>query len=417
MASNKPGRGSIERISRRELLRTSILATGISAASTSVIADALTTPQSMLQPGTAFTPYGAPAPSQSDVTRILPPPSAYPLAGSSRTPLERLEGTITPNGLHFERHHNGVPDIDPEHHDLIIHGLLRRPLKFSRATLLRYPMESHLRFIECGGNSGANSRPEPPQMSAGAIHGLVSQAEWTGVRLALLLEEAGIDPSAAWIIAEGADGSAMTRSVPLKKCLEDAMIALFQNGEALRPEQGFPMRLLLPGFEGNMQVKWLHRLKLTSSPAQTRFETATYTDLLPDGRAQQFVFETRVKSVILKPSFGMTPLQPGQHEISGIAWSHGEVARLEISTDSGKNWQPASLDGAGKAHALRRFRLPWHWDGAPCVLMSRATNDAGDVQPFHSTLVSSRAAGQRYHFNAIQSWAIDAAGVISNVYV
>jgi sulfane dehydrogenase subunit SoxC len=166
-----------------------------------------------------------------------------------------------------------------------------------------------------------------------------------------------------------------------------------------------------------MQVKWLHRLKLTATPAQTRFETATYTDLLPDGRAQQFVFQTRVKSVILKPSFGMARLQPGPHEISGIAWSHGEVTRVEVSSDRGKSWREAVLDGPGKAHALRRFRLPWRWDGAACVLMSRATNDAGDVQPLHSALVASRAPGQRYHFNAIQSWAIDASGAISNVYV
>ena len=193
-----------------------------------------------------------------------------------------LEGTITPAGLHFERHHNGVPDIDPGQHELFIHGMVKRPLAFSLDALMRYPMETHIRFVECAGNSGAFSQPQPQQMTAGELNGLLSCSEWTGVRLSTLLAEAGVTKEAKWVIAEGADAAAMSRSIPLEKCMDDAMIALYQNGEAIRPEQGFPMRLLLPGFEGNMNVKWLRRLNVTDAPVDARDETSHYTELMPE---------------------------------------------------------------------------------------------------------------------------------------
>ena len=214
-------------------------------------------------------------------------------AGASFTPLQSLNGTLTPNGLHFERHHNGVPDIDPARHRLLIHGLVRKPLAFDVAALTRYPMVSRTCFIECAGNSSRNTLPKAQDVACGAIHGLVSCSEWTGVPLAVLLNEAGVNADAGWLLAEGADSASMSRSIPLTKALDDALIALYQNGERLRPEQGYPLRLLLPGWEGNMNVKWLHRIKLTDGPTHTKDETSKYTDLMRDGKARQFTYRTR----------------------------------------------------------------------------------------------------------------------------
>jgi sulfane dehydrogenase subunit SoxC len=223
--------------------------------------------------------------------------------------------------LHFERHHNGVPDIDPAKHELFIHGMVKQPLAFSLEALMRYPMETRVYFVECAGNSGAFSSPQPPQVTSGELNGLLSCSEWTGVRLSILLADVGIAKEAKWIIAEGADAAAMSRSIPLEKCMDDAMIALYQNGEAIRPEQGFPMRLLLPGFEGNMNVKWLRRLNVVDAPVNARDETSHYTELMPGGKARQFMFLQGAKSAIIKPSFGMTMKGPGLYEISGLAWS------------------------------------------------------------------------------------------------
>src|SRR5215831_19928142 len=225
-------------------------------------------PPWMKTPGQPFRGYGQPAKYEGEVKRVFYQPykDIAPGAGSSMTPLHQLQGTITPNGLHFERHHSGVPDIDPAKHALLIHGLVRRPLQFSVEALLRYPTVSRISFLECSGTSFPNIAAEPPQKSCGAIHGLISCSEWTGVSLAVLLDEAGVDPKGKWMVAEGADAAAMNRSIPIEKALDDAMIALYQNGERLRPEQGYPMRLLVPGYEGNMNVKWLHRIKLIEEP-------------------------------------------------------------------------------------------------------------------------------------------------------
>jgi sulfane dehydrogenase subunit SoxC len=370
----------------------------------------------MTHPGRPFSTYGAPS-AREPLARLVPSLPGRPGTGSSRTPLERLEGVVTPNGLHFERHHNGVPDIDPERHRLAIHGLVRRPLAFSRAALDRYPKVSQLRFIECAGNSGGLTAKDAPQASAGALHGLLSCAEWTGVPLSTLLDECGVQPGAAWVIAEGADASGLSRSVPLSKCLDDAIIALYQNGEPLRPEQGYPMRLLLPGYEGNISIKWLRRLKVVAEPGYTKDETSRYTELMPDGKARIFTLPIGVKSVILRPSFGLTLSGPGLYEISGLAWSGaGRIRKVEVSADGGRSWAPAALDGPVLSKSLTRFRSPWMWNGAPAVLMSRATDEGGERQPTREAWVAQYAPGQPYHYNAINSWGVDAAGQVRTLY-
>jgi sulfane dehydrogenase subunit SoxC len=409
-------------IDRRALLRSALFSAGIAAASAgnaraddSVGVDA---PDWMKTPGKPFSAYGTPSKWQEKVQRIIANPPGRPGTGVSRTPLHLLEGTITPAGLHFERHHNGVPDIDPARHELFIHGMVKRPLAFSLETLMRYPMETRIRFVECAGNSGAFSAAQPPQITAGELNGLISCSEWTGVRLATLLGEAEVNnKEAKWVIAEGADAAAMSRSIPLEKCMDDAMIALYQNGEAIRPEQGFPMRLLLPGFEGNMNVKWLRRLNVTDAPVDARDETSHYTELMPTGKARQFMFLQGAKSALLKPSLGMTMKGPGLYEVSGLAWSGaGRISKVEISADGGQTWALAALTDPVLSKALTRFRLPWKWDGRPSTLMSRATDGTGSTQPTRASWIAQYAPGQGYHFNGIQSWSIEADGTVKNVY-
>src|SRR3984885_9793522 len=260
--------------------------------------------------------------------------------------------------------------------------MVKRPMAFSLDALMRYPMETHIRFIECAGNSGAFSSAQPLQITAGELNGLLSCSEWTGVRLSTLLAEAGVTKEAKWAIAEGADAAAMSRSIPLEKCRDDAMVALFQNGEAIRPEQGFPMRLLLPGFEGNMNVKWLRRLNLIDVPVDARDETSHYTELMPSGKARQFMFAQGAKSAIMKPSFGMAMKGPGLYEISGLAWSGaGRVSKVEVSAEVEKTWGLAHFSGPIFPKALTLFRLPWKWDGQPATLVSRATDETGGTQP------------------------------------
>jgi sulfane dehydrogenase subunit SoxC len=376
-------------------------------------------PRWMQTPGAPMRGYGQPSRFEEPVKRFVAQPYAVaPGTGPSFTPLESLNGTITPSGLHFERHHNGVPDINPAEHQLLIHGMVRRPLVFTMEALARYPLTSRVCFIECAGNSGRNTAPKPPQASCGAIHGLISCAEWTGVPLVTLLNEAGIDARASWLLAEGADAAAMSRSVPLEKALDDAMIGLYQNGERLRPEQGYPARLLLPGWEGNMNVKWLRRIKVTDGPTHTKDETSKYSDLMPDGKARQFTFEMGVKSVITQPAGGLRMQGPGAYEISGIAWSGaGKISKVEVSIDGGTSWRDALLQEPVFSKSATRFRLPWQWNGQRAFLQSRATDEKGGVQPARAAWLAQYAPGQRYHNNMIQTWAIEADGSISNVYL
>ena len=407
-------------LDRRLFLTQSFALAGAGMASAQAAAETspIAFPEWMTRPGAPLSGYGTPAQHESAVARS---PMSSPLSttiGASTTPLESLQGRMTPNGLHFERHHSGVPNIDPAQHELKIHGAVRRPLKFSVDSLLRYPMTSKFYFLECSGNGFLNLLDNPLDASCGTLNGLVSCSEWTGVRLSLLLEEAGIDADASWLIAEGADAASLVRSIPLEKALDDVLIALYQNGERIRPEQGYPMRLFVPGWEGNVSVKWLHRLKVASSPAQSRSETATYTDLMPDGRAEQFTFTMGVKSVITHPSGTMNLAAPGIYELAGIAWSgHGAIARVEVSADEGKSWAEAALDAPVIDKCVCRFRIPWQWDGAPATLMSRATDSAGNVQPTRAEFQKSYSPGNMYHFNGILAWGVEASGRVSNVYV
>lgn len=373
-------------------------------------------PAWMKAPGAPLSGYGERAKYEQDVQRDFSPVPGTTGAGSSRAPLQSLEGIITPSSLHFERCHSGIPDIDPSEYRLLIHGLVRKPLIFTFESLLRYPLVSRIHYIECSGNSRPNLSATPPALSCGDIHGMVSGSEWTGIPLKVLLDEAGAMPSARWILAEGGDAASMSRSVPMEKLLDDALLALYQNGEHIRPEQGYPARLLLPGYEGNMNVKWIRRIKLTAEPTMTKDETSKYTDLLPSGKALQFTFPMGVKSVITSPSFGLAMQKPGLYQISGIAWSSaGPIRRVEVSADGGKTWAEAALDSPVLPKALTRFRMAWRWDGGPAVLMSRAV-DATGVQPTRTAMIAEKGMQVSYHNNAIQGWGVAANGEVSNVY-
>jgi sulfane dehydrogenase subunit SoxC len=296
----------------------------------------------------------------------------------------------------------------------MVHGLVERPLMFTMEDLTRFPSVSRIHFLECSGNTQTWTAPKP-ELTVQDTHGLLSCAEWTGVPLATVLAEAGIRPQAQWLLAEGADAAAMTRSIPLEKALDDALLAYAQNGERLRPEQGYPLRLLLPGYEGNTSIKWLRRLKLGTAPFETREETSKYTMVMPDRLITQFNFVMEAKSVITYPSGGHRLRQPGFCEISGLAWSGtGRVVHVEVSTDDGVTWHEAALQEPVLSKCLTRFRLPWRWDGGPAVLASRVTDAAGYVQPSRDALLKQRDIRAYYHNNAIQSWRVAASGEVTN---
>ena len=336
------------------------------------------------------------------------------------SPLHDQRGIITPSSLHFERHHAGIPDIDPANHELFLFGMVRRPLKLSVRDLMRFPAVSRICFTECSGNT-LTEWVEPTLVDVQQTHGLISGTEWTGVLLSTLLREAGVRSNARWIVAEGADGARMNRSIPLEEVGDDAMIAYGQNGEAVRPAQGYPMRLVLPGWEGSSNVKWLRVLKVTDRPYQTREETAKYTDLMADGVARQFTLVMEAKSVINYPSAQFPVRGAGFVEIRGLAWSgRGKVARVEVSTDAGETWQEARLQEPVMSKSLTIFRFPWTWDGRETILQSRCTDETGYVQPTRVALVDVRGLngtfGSFYHYNAIQSWRVGADGSIHNVH-
>ncbi len=375
-------------------------------------------PESMLVQGkpVASPPYGIPSEFEKHVVRLANDRTPTPFSSWSFTPLQDLHGPITPNGLFYERNHNGVPNINPEQHKILVHGLVDRPLIFGMDDLMRFPSISRIYFLECSGNSSSEFTKPSPDIRLS--HGLLSCAEWTGVPLAALLQEVGVHPEGKWILAEGADAAAMTRSVPIEKAMDDALIAFAQNGERLRPEQGYPVRLLLPGYEGNMSVKWLRRLKVGNAPFMTREETSKYTGLLPDGRASQFNFVMEAKSVITRPAAGgQINGGPGLIQITGFAWSGaGKIKEVEVTVDGGRSWQAATLDVPILPKALTRFRMPWRWDGSPAIIASRATDETGYVQPTRQALLAARGTQFHYHYNAIAPWKIDAAGKVTNLY-
>lgn len=371
-------------------------------------------PEWMKAPGEAMgsQPYGTPSVHEKGVVKNISKTLPQYISASGRTPLQELDGIITPNGLFYERHHGGVPTIDPAEHRLMLHGMVERPLVFTMEDIRRFPSQSRIHFLECSGNPVYT---KPYGKTASDLVGLLSCAEWTGVPLKTVLDEAGLQAGAKWIVAEGADAAALTRSIPIEKCLDDAMLVYSQNGERLRPQQGYPLRLLLPGFEGNMNVKWLRRLKVTAEPAYSREETSKYTDPMPDGTSREFTFYMEAKSIITRPSGGQKLTTKGFHEITGIAWSgHGKVKSVEISLDEGKSWQQAELQEPVLTRALTRFRLPWHWDGTPAVIQSRAIDETGYVQPTLAELVAVRGLNSFYHNNAIWPWRIDANGEVTN---
>lgn len=333
--------------------------------------------------------------------------------GNSLTPLQDLSGTITPADLHFERHHAGVPFIDPARHTLLIHGLVATPLMLSVDDVKRFPQVTRTYFIECSGN-GRNAYREPkPDLTPQKVAGLVSNTEWTGVPLKILLDEAGAKPEATWFLAEGGDACLLSRSIPMAKAMDDAMVVWAQNGEPLRPEQGFPLRLLLPGWEGNTSVKWVRRIELGTRPWATRWETSKYTDPLPDGTARQYSFDMDAKSVITTPAYPQK-ITKGWWPISGLAWTgRGIITRVEVSTDNGRSWHDAELSATAGVKAPVRFTHPWEWDGKEAVLLSRATDETGYVQPTRKKLVEVRGIGTDFHFNPIVGWKVAADGAIT----
>jgi sulfane dehydrogenase subunit SoxC len=333
--------------------------------------------------------------------------------GNSLSPLQDLTGTITPADLHFERHHAGIPLIDPARHTLLIHGLVGTPLLLSVDEVKRFPQVTRTHFIECSGNGRAAYREPKPDMTPQKVAGLVSNTEWTGVPLKVLLDEAGFKPEATWFLAEGGDACLLTRSIPMPKALDDALVVWAQNGEPLRPEQGFPLRLLLPGWEGNTSVKWLRRIELGTRPWATRWETSKYTDPLPDGTARQYSFDMDAKSIITTPAHP-TVLTKGWWPISGLAWTgRGNITRVEVSTDNGKSWHDAELSPTTGVKAPVRFTHMWEWDGSAAVLLSRATDETGYVQPTRAALIKVRGIGTDFHFNPIVGWKVAANGAVT----
>ncbi len=364
-------------------------------------------------------PYGVPSRHEANVKRRESPGlTRTPYSSVAFTPLQNLFGIITPSGLHFERHHAGVPDVDPAAHRLMIHGLCRDPRLYTLDDLIRFPSVSRVHFIECGANTGmewANVAVPTVQYS----HGMLGCSEWTGVLLSTLLDEVGIDRTKAkFVLAEGADGAALTRTIPLEFALDDVIVAYGQNGEMLRPEQGYPVRLVVPGVQGVSSVKWLRRIEIGDAPWNTREESLHYVDLLPGGKHRQYTWLQEAKSVITSPSGGMTLLDRGYHQITGLAWSgRGKVRRVDVSTDGGRNWRTATLQLPIHTKALTRFRLDWSWEGGAALLQSRVIDETGFVQPTIAQLRAVRGTRSIYHNNAIQTWRVDASGAVTNVQV
>jgi sulfane dehydrogenase subunit SoxC len=418
-------------INRRALLAQGIALAGTmgaAGAATGAAADPLQDEPWSLEFGSTLPPVQAPSPFEKEVVRSLSNPTGEFRNSHARTPHHLLAGTITPNGLHFSINHSGVPDIDPAQHKLVIHGMVRQPLEFTLETLSRYPLVTRMAFVECAGNSAPMFSNEPMQLTAQAIHGLVSNAEWSGVLLSTILDEAGVDPHATWLIAEGADAQFLDRSVPVKKAYDDALIAIYQNGERLMPGNGYPMRLLLPGYQGNMNVKYLRRIKAVDQPSMSYFETKNYSQILPGGNTWRFHFLMEVKSFITYPSFGHQLKGPGFYAISGVAYSgNGRIAKVMVSADGGNSWGEAALQAPIQDKAFARFVMPWRWDGTPAILQSRAWDEAGNVQPLRTQFVATRGQTKQpvtnplifpnQHYNSVTSWAIEPNGQIKHVYV
>ncbi len=372
--------------------------------------------QRSLGRGVVSVPYGQPSKHEANlIRRTVEWLTADKIASISMSPLHKMKGIITPSGLHFERYHGGVPDIDPDDHRLMINGMVERPLLLTMDELMSFPSESHIHFLECPANGGMEWRGA--QMEALQFtHGMLSGSEWTGIKLSTILQEAGIKPGAKWVLAEGADAAGMTRSIPLEKALDDTLVVFAQNGEMLRPEQGYPVRLFTPGWEGNTSVKWLRRLEVGDMPWEHREETSKYTDLLADGRARKHSFVQEVNSVITSPCPENPIKRKGLLQLEGLAWSgHGKVKRVDVSLDGGVNWQTAKLKGLVLSKSLTRFAMEINWQGEPLLLQSRAVDETGYVQPTLSQLREVRGTNSIYHKNSIHTWQVLTGGAVNNV--
>lgn len=367
-------------------------------------------------------PYGIPSPYEHNNVRrvhdLLSSGDRY--ATVSMSPLHQQEGIITPNGLFFTRNHGGTAHIDPHKFRLMIHGLVEKPIVLTLEQLKRYPSESRIHFIECPANGSTGWRG-PQFNNLQFVKGMMSCAEWTGVRLKTVLDDLGLKSEAQWMLAEGSDNSEMARTIPVEKALDDAMLVWGQNGEPLRPEQGYPVRLLLPGWEGNLNVKWLKRLEFSDKPWHSKEETSKYTMLQPGGKAINFFWPMEVNSIITSPC----PEVPWSDlniddlvEISGIAWSgRGTIKTVDISLDGGNNWIEAKLKGLVLPKAWTRFSYIIKWDGKKKVLLSRAIDDSGHIQPSIDTLVSKVGVEGIYHRNPIVGWEVKSTGEVNNVHV
>jgi sulfane dehydrogenase subunit SoxC len=363
--------------------------------------------------------YGVPSKYEQGLQRRESPGLTRVSAASvSFAPLQGMFGIITPNGLHFERHHQGWWDIDPSQHRLMVMGLVKAPKVYTMDDLMRLPAVSRMHFIECGANTGmewGNVAVPTVQYS----HGMLSCCEYTGVRLATLLDDCGFDrKNGKFVLAEGADGSSMTRTISMDRALDDVMVAYAMNGEMLRPENGYPLRLVAPGIQGVSWVKYLRRIEVGDQVWGAKDETMHYIDLMPDGRHRQYSSIQECKSVITSPSGGQTLLDKGFYNVTGLAWSgRGRIRRVDVSFDGGRNWRTARLEGPVLSKCLTRFNIDWVWDGGPAILQSRAIDDTGYVQPKINQLRAVRGTRSIYHNNAIQSWRVAETGEVSNVQV
>jgi sulfane dehydrogenase subunit SoxC len=372
--------------------------------------------------GVAARGYGVPSVHEKNLQRRESPGlTRVSQAGVSFCPLQGLFGIITPSGLHFERHHQGWWDIEPDKHRLMLNGsddaMLKKPMVFTMDELMRLPSVSRMHFIECGANTGMEwGNVAVPTVQY--THGMISCSEFTGVPLKTLLDMCGADyKRGKFILAEGADGSSMTRTIPMSLIDSgEVLVAYGQNGEMLRPENGYPLRLVVPGVQGVSWVKYLRRIELGDMPYATKDETIHYVDLMPDGQHRQYTSTQEVKSVITSPSGGQVLLDKGFHNVTGLAWSgRGKVRRVDVSVDGGRNWKPARMDGPLLSKCLTRFNFDWNWDGKPALLLSRAVDETGHVQPTYAELRKVRGTRSIYHNNAIQTWLVSENGEVKNV--
>ena len=413
---------------RRDFLRKSLLAASAALAAGAVPLRAADGEAAILQPSAFSTSlgqpvaargYGLPSKYEQNLARRESPGLTRVSAASvSFAPLQGFFGIITPSGLHFERHHQGWQDIDPGQHRLMINGLVKSPRVYTMDDLMRLPAVSRMHFIECGANSGMEWR-HVAVPTVQYTHGMLSCCEFTGVPLSVLLDDCGFDrKNGKYVLAEGGDGAGLTRTIAMARALDDVIVAWGMNGEMLRPENGYPLRLVVPGVQGVSWVKWLRRLEVGDQPWFTREEALHYIDLMPDGLHRQYTSIQECKSVITSPSGGQQLIAKGYYTITGLAWSgRGKIRRVDVSLDGGRNWKSARLETPVLDKCLTRFNLSWIWDGSPAILQSRATDSSGYVQPKSSQLRAVRGSRSIYHNNAIQSWRVADSGEVSNVQI